>query len=405
MNISELLATCNSLLLTSKNALVLSTSTMSEYYEDSVELLNSTRNVEEEPMNPLIKLLCDKIESSKTQKSIDETYSKLVKLNLIKYAYPCLFLFGIMGNILSLIVMIRVCFKNKHFKIFAFSLAILAVADLTVLIFGCLREYAEEILNIQVRSFSSYSCKIFFFTCYLFSYFSAYLHAFIAFERWNAISRPIKTKQNFSFNTNRIIIIIIFILCVIFNFPFFWLSNLEKTISIDYKNSTNNMIDVNIINECKIVSSDNPGDYYYDLILILTDTVIYCLLPFMITILFSFLTLITLINSKTKKSDAANIRINSSKANKSNLKITAMLMALPISYLITTFPIFLIILKGFKHVLFNNKENVFKNDTINNDIEFSITKAIMYINNSINILIYVFLGKTLRNDFLGISFI
>jgi hypothetical protein len=74
----------------------------------------------------------------------------------------------------------------------------------------------------------------------------------------------------------------------------------------------------------------------------------------------------------------------------SNLKLTIMLMSLPISFIITNFPIFIIIILQFYPFKGPNKDYKY---------ESSIAKALMYLNNSIHILFYIFLGNTLRKDF------
>ena len=74
----------------------------------------------------------------------------------------------------------------------------------------------------------------------------------------------------------------------------------------------------------------------------------------------------------------------------SNIKLTLMLMSLPISFIITNFPIFIIIILQFYPFKSHNKDYKF---------ELTIAKVLMYLNNSIHILFYIFLGNTLRKDF------
>lgn len=90
---------------------------------------------------------------------------------------------------------------------------------------------------------------------------------------------------------------------------------------------------------------------------------------------------------------------------KSNFKLTLMLMALPISYLVTTFPIFLIVIHGCILHLRNKDNNNwsgFINHTDDFQLAYALAKIAMYINNSINILFYILLGKNLRKDFLAL---
>lgn len=379
--------------------------------------------------------------------------SDLLIVNLIKHFYPIILVFGILGNFVTFLTMLRIYNRRKNFQKFCFSLAALALADLFVLLVGCLREFLEIVLNYDIRSSSQYSCKIVYFACYLFSCFSVYLHGFIAIERWHAVSDPIKSKAKFTFRINKIIIMFIFFTCLIINLPLLWFPTLVEKIQFD----NSNWLGIKEVSECEVTN---------ELIFLSIDSVFYCLIPFLITILFSSLTIIKLIQSKTSinKSnetqllrqsslrdrersffkrntnliDSARFKssINydikhrsfqsiiyssasagtesttqsqtsanrkqltkifsaSSKPSSSNLKITIMLLALPISYLITTFPIFVIIINGFIMNRFNNVSTNFGK-------AYAIAKIFMYVNNSINILIYILFGKSLRNDFLAI---
>ena len=87
-------------------------------------------------------------------------------------------------------------------------------------------------------------------------------------------------------------------------------------------------------------------------------------------------------NHSIKLSEREQI-INSNSA--SNLKLTMMLMSLPICYLITNFPIFILLIAQF----YNQKTNDYR-------LELVIAKVLMYTNNSINILFYIFLGKNFK---------
>ena len=78
----------------------------------------------------------------------------------------------------------------------------------------------------------------------------------------------------------------------------------------------------------------------------------------------------------------------------STLKMTLMILTLPISYLLTTLPIFLIISFKLLNFYFKMKMNL--------EVEFAFAKILMLLNNSINILCFIFFGKNLRRDFLRI---
>jgi hypothetical protein len=141
----------------------------------------------------------------------------------------------------------------------------------------------------------------------------------------------------------------------------------------------NNSLDVKIVNECEATQ-----DYFLiDLILATSDSLFYCITPFLLSLIFSMISLANLCFKKENKiperqnrgfnrmislDESTNINLddiveqkhrNCTLAHKratmlnrqastvnpsSNIKLTIMFMAIPISYLITALPIFIIIL-------------------------------------------------------------
>ena len=141
------------------------------------------------------------------------------------------------------------------------------------------------------------------------------------------------------------------------------------------------------------------------------DTIIYSCLPFILTFVFSFFTLLTLVrrrknfvfkrNETNTASSTSQTRHSSSSFKSSDikkrhchlskLKLTLMLMTFPLSYLVTTCPVFVIITLKLL-------ENYFAHFETNFESELVIAKTLMYANNSFNVLLFILTGKTLRND-------
>ncbi len=427
-----------------------------------------------------VEMLCNKFDNKISQ--FDNKISfNLVRYNLIKYVYPFLIIFGFFGNSISIYVMAKKYksakkTKNKHHN-FSFCLAMLCGADLAILIFGCLREYLEEILHLAIRTQSIYSCKFFFFACYLFSAFSVYLYTFIAFERWYAVTNPILYKQKTG-KKNQKRIILIFVFCSLISWPFLLGSTLQE--SIVPKKSQSDVIDFEV--KCELSQA-----FYLKLTFL--DFIFYNCVPFLFAFLFSGLTLIKLIkfrsadqNISLNKNDQTNanyddlmksyesrnnclknesvvnysnkneIRIKnrsgenrnmrskldstyfpsemdingnlmnslyeydsrkgSSCSRRSNIlqmdraplnsrqsskfKMTLMLMAFPISYIITTSPVFFFITLQLFDTYFRLESST------NYETEFAFSRFLMYLNNSLNVLFFILFGKNLRSDFFNI---
>lgn len=226
---------------------------------------------------------------SKLEHDAESVNSPITGYLFIKYSYPLLLLFGLCGNALTFLVMCRVHNRKRNFQKFSLSLGTLALADIAILIFGCLIDYLEEVAGLTVKALSPASCKLTLFACYLFSCYSAYLHAFIAVERWNAISRPLSSLTRFTFKTNRLILGALFLLCIIINLPLLWFPSVNPIAIVDESTA----IGLRTLDECQIQQ---------DFILALIDSFFNCLMPFSLTVIFSILTLIKLIHIKSTAS-------------------------------------------------------------------------------------------------------
>ena len=359
---------------------------------------------------------------------------KSINYSIIKYIYPIILTVGIIGNILSIILMIKTYKRKKYSCKFSFNLIALSIADLSVLIFGCFREYSDDVLEWKLRSMNIYSCKMIYFSCYLFSCLSSYIHAYISYERWYAIVNPIKCKIN-RLNNKRSILIL-FILCILVSLPFAYYSQIKEFVAYNKKKFN----EIKIVRECVISEPNHTSE----VVLTVIDFIFYCLLPFLVASTFSISSLVHLFsgdrnqteilllesrrrfascrraNSNTSQSSPSILEISQNKRQSneellyrvksrylrnsemfvlninqsSNLKLSVMLLALPINYLITTLPVFIIIILQFLP-LGGNHANMFKT-------EMTIAKTFMYVNNSINIFLYVLMGKSLRKDIFDI---
>ena len=355
--------------------------------------------------------------------------TKSINFSIIKYIYPIILTIGIIGNILSIILMIKAYKIKKYSCKFLINLIVLSIADLSVLIFGCFREYSDDVLEWKLRSMNIYSCKMIYFSCYLFSCFSAYIHCYISYERWYAIVNPIKSKINRL--KNKRYILALFVLCIFISLPFAYHSQIKEFIT-DHKKKLN---ETKLVREC-VISEPNHSS---EAMLAVIDFMFYCLLPFSIASAFCISSLAHLFSGNKKQTEVLLLenrrRFASSKADSSvfqsnqnileisqnkrqsndellyrvksryfrnsemfilninqssNLKLSVMLLALPVNYLITTLPVFIMIILQFLPLGYNSP-NRFKT-------EMSIAKTFMYVNNSINIFLYVLMGKSLRKD-------
>ena len=323
-----------------------------------------------------------------------------------KYVYPFLLFFGIIGNMVSFLAMTNK-YKSeqrgprKNFHAFSLCLAILCLADITILLVCGLHEYIEQVFDYSMRSSSVFACKFLYFACYFINSLVAYLFAYIAIDRWQAATRPIDYKQKQSGRRHRLQILAIFVYCSAMCGPFFTFPTIHAVHTIRNNDLANKCIlDIHLFKE-----------------LMLLDGVILSFVPFLVTSVFSVLTLIALFKErkalhthKMRPQKAAACLKSSSKQQKvaisvslivnisstkriSRLKLTLSLLMLTISYLVSTLPVFVIISLQFIAPYIRHGVHL--------ENELAVANTIMYANNSFNILFFILFGKNLRKELLG----
>ena len=225
-----------------------------------------------------------------------------------KFTYTLLLLAGILVDLAALLAMVKKYrsdkrSQRKHVNKFAFCLAILCFADLAILALCGLSEAIQLLFDFSVRSSSVFACKFLCFACYVFSSFVAHLYVFIAMDRWEAATRPLKYKQRrMERSLKQIFALFLYCFCICLPFVYFpTLSEMPATMS---GRETHEM-------KCKL-----PAHLLKRLTLL--DAVFYSFLPFVFTLVFSSLTLIALVKERrTLTENKIQYKHNSNKTQSS----------------------------------------------------------------------------------------
>ena len=87
--------------------------------------LNLTPSSNVSSLREFIQNFCDDMPSYLVKLKLDSE-----RANIIKLVYPFILIFGIFGNLLSLLVMTKITKRGINYQKFSFSLAVLSIADL-----------------------------------------------------------------------------------------------------------------------------------------------------------------------------------------------------------------------------------------------------------------------------------
>ena len=294
------------------------------------------------------------------------TLNDYQKVNLIRWTYPVLIGIGLVGNLLSIKLIARICQRSvwlQYFCVFFFSLSL---ADLIVLLFGCGREYLDEYHDAQIRSSSLFACKFIFYFSYLFASFSAYLNVLIAVS--SAIKLPTPKQSCLAVS-------VVFFALAFFNLPFLLYTSLNENTSFVY--------------ECQL--NETP----YELEIIFFDNVICSLLPLLITIVFSIWSLFKLA-SNISHSDECQCSIETEcscvkKEKPNNMRERVIVNFMTICFVITSIPNNYFIVHSWS---FESNDSL----PLLNTWFYLIGKFFNFLKFSINIFFYIFLYCSLKKN-------
>lgn len=296
------------------------------------------------------------------------------KMNLLKWVYPILATFGIIGNTASLKLIARTCKQSVWLQKFSVFFKTQALTDLIVVLFGCLREYFEDYHLIQIRSSSLFACKFTFFVYYLSGCFSTYL---------NVIITAMSATEPFSARTSRFVITILFFACVCVNMPFLLYTSLNENI--------------NMVNECQL--NETP----YELEIVFIDNIISSLVPLLIATIFFTVSLVRFIASNINKKGLAECKclLNDSngsctcvkKPKPNDNRNKSIVITTSFSYVLFLMPINYFIFYGWYKKLIDSTEFFSHFNLI-----YFIGKMLIFLKCSTNILFFILLRACNKND-------
>ena len=291
------------------------------------------------------------------QYEYSELFHSLVAVDIILYGAPLILILGTVGNILSILVMLR---KSLRMSTTSLYLTVLAITDLILLYVGLLREWIHHYFLIEG---SPKGCTSLISMITFIIYFEAWIIVSVSLERLVAVWFPIKHKYYFTRPKAAMGLVILAIHLVIAAFNFYY--TLDGT-------------------------TCHPKDNYITFVLFIypwIDMVIATLLP-VIIMLSSTIAIVWKLIKRKKKIKKKEV---------SSMTIT--LVTVNLTFLITTCPI-CIVLIAFP-IMMEHGETTAEEFHLYVTTEDVLT-LLYYINNAINFVLYCLSGRRFRRELLTI---
>ncbi|CAF1173845.1 unnamed protein product [Rotaria sp. Silwood1] len=333
-------------------------------------------------------------------------------LNILALAYrieiitlPILIIFGSLCNIMTFIVMRR---RRMRISSTCFYMAVLAVTDTLVLWTGCLNQwfYLMNLPTFVVKS--NFTCKLLPFLFVFFADASVWITVCMSFERYFAVSRPLRASQMCT--TQRAKWVLVIILTVFLLIDGHYLITLELEI---------------IDGEFRVCHPKLWARHFVGKIFVFIDALKYSAIPFFLLLLLSILIIQRVFHAESISAQLQNLRqlhnyqkysitsstsltgrssslmINSTQStsfnnNRVGRRITFMLLSVSIAFCIFSAPMSLMqIVQSISKPGYNQTSLA---------IGKAIAELCQYINHSCNFFLYALSGRVFRREFVRLFF-
>lgn len=294
---------------------------------------------------------------------------------------PILLVLGTVGNVLTIIVLIR---SKSRTSSTAMYLLALAVSDLLVLWTGLLRQWIKYMFDIDLRHFSETGCKIHVFFVYLSTQCSSWLLVAVTLERFVGVWLPHKVKQGCTPRIAAVIICLVVVCLMLLNVHWFYGMGMY---TILHENVTYQF-------NCNPVY-----DHYLDFVGFKwpwIDLCVFSLVPFTILLLgnISIIVRVLVSKHKTRRRIAPLNTAASVQKDDKTTQLTLLLVMLNLVFFICTIPISIYLIGEPKWI----KKLETYHDLAVLRLWWAVVNSFMYLNSATNFILYFLSGSRFRQE-------
>ena len=308
-------------------------------------------------------------------------------VNIWRVISPFLLVLGAFGNVLTILVLARKRSRNSSTAIF---LTALAFSDLLVLFSGLLRQWIMYTFDVDVRELTPGGCKIHIFLVYFSLQYSSWLLVAVTCERFVGVWLPHRVKQGCTQFSAVVVISVLGVCLITLNAHWFY----------GVGRSTYAEGNVTLQTNC-----DSIFDHY-DTFLVYTwpwiDLCVFSLVPLTILVVGNLAILIRVFISKYKtrvQIAPANPQSKNPRDDKTR-QLTIMLSTLNLVFFVCTTPVSIyLIIEPYLMTHMTSDE-----DIAVLYLWWAVVNCFMYLNNSINFILYFLSGSRFRDEVKALLF-
>lgn len=280
---------------------------------------------------------------------------------------PIIFVFGMVGGILIVMVFIRMKFWGTPLMVFLF---VLTMTDMIILCVGLIRLWILETWGFDIRSLSDSVCKLLHFLVYFSMQFSSWILVCVTVERFIKCNY-IAYKSIVTVKKSVIAVCILFSVLGCLNSHYFW---------------THGFVTNNNVSICNVTPGYETFDDWY----IKIDLFVLCVVPFCIMLSLDLVIMRSLKTARTFRRSSVAAPQMYTRTKKVDQRLTKMLVFTNSYFLISTLPVSILFILTI--YLDSNAEDM------NAIFTFcgSIVYTLQYSNYAVNCIFYTIFDKKIR---------
>ena len=255
----------------------------------------------------------------------DQLYDVVVGERIYKYTAPALISVGTIGNVLTVIVLLRKPFRHTTM---CFYLICLTIMDTSILYIVVLPQYLSTFNLTTFSLLSDFSCKVSKFLVHYLSHVDSWIIVCVTSERFAAVFFPLRFKDWFTKCHAAVLLGFIVLLLAIVDVHFFWTFQLSYVL----KTQKNNVTMVYL----KCIPTLKEHVHFMRRIWVWIDMSLFSLMPFTIIIIANTAICIKLLKSHITRQQTT---ITQSQTTLRLTRTVIILIVISAVFITTTLPI------------------------------------------------------------------
>lgn len=295
--------------------------------------------------------------------------------DLCLYGYPAILVLGTIGNLLTLVIMLRSGMRRRSTGLY---LCAVSVFDTLVLYSVCFRQWLSLVLDSDVLSHSNAFCKTFNFLSYLSFDVAAWLLIVMTVERFLVVQFPLLSSKIATVKKAKTAIVVLILIMGALNIHFFW------TVSVDENGF------------CKYTDSTRS---FHDNVWPWIDATVYSFLPFILLLVVNIL--IILVHRRAIAVRKTTVRVHRSNERGTKFKLSTMLITVTMTFLFLSAPNVVLICIRHKYFNFSVKIDDLRDVAVYRLVAM-VTNFCLYLNHAINFFLYCISGEKFRRELVNL---